>query len=147
MVTEFGMSERLGTVAYGKKEEMVFLGREISEQRNYSEEVAVAIDTEVKALLDEAYQRASDILTEHLPQVTRIVEVLMERETIDGAEIDRFFAAPKPAPRLVGPPAGEPAIAAMRARPAAERPAPERPERPEPDAPAGGHLRPQPALD
>jgi cell division protease FtsH len=145
MVTEYGMSDNLGTVAYGKKEEMIFLGREISEQRNYSEEIAVKIDNEVKAIIDEAYQRATEILTTYMPQMQKIVEVLMEKETIDGVEIDQFFAEPKPKPRLVGPPITEPALVAAAAARAGQE-ALVRTERPEPDAPpAGGMFRPQPA--
>jgi hypothetical protein len=99
MVTEFGMSERLGTIAYGKKDEMVFLGREISEQRNYSEEVAVKIDIEVKAIIDEAYSRATDLLTRYMPQMQQIVGVLME--VLRGAEA---AAAPRrPAARRAAP--------------------------------------------
>ena len=112
MVTEFGMSETLGTIQYGHKEEMVFLGREISEQRNYSEEIAVKIDQEVKRLVDEAYQRATELLTAHMAQLTGIAELLVEKETIEGAELEQFFDAPKPKPRLVGPPLTEPALVA-----------------------------------
>lgn len=146
MVTEYGMSEKMGTIAYGKKDEMVFLGREISEQRNYSEEVAVKIDNEVKAIIDEAYSRATEILTKYMTQLTQIVGVLMEKETIDGTEIDQFFEAPKPRPRLVGPPFNEPALVAATAKRPAASPAEEGGERREPDAPpAGGMFRPQPA--
>ncbi len=112
MVTEYGMSDALGTIAFGHKEEMVFLGRDLGEQRNYSEAVAVQIDHEVKAIIDEAYGRATAVLTRHMPQVQAIVEVLLERETIDGAEIDQFFEEPKPRPRLVGPPVTAPALVA-----------------------------------
>ena len=149
MVTEFGMSEKMGTIAYGKKEEMVFLGREISEQRNYSEDVAVKIDNEVKAIIDEAYGRATELLTRYMDPMVNIVGVLMEKETIDGTEIDRFFAEPKPKPQLVGPPITEPAlVAAAMANQLKqpEQPQIQRPERQEPDAPpAGGMFRPQPA--
>jgi cell division protease FtsH len=148
MVTEFGMSEKMGTIAYGKKEEMVFLGREISEQRNYSEEIAVKIDNEVKAIIDEAYARATELLTRHMTEMVKIVDVLMEKETIDGSEIDKFFAEPKPKPQLVGPPITEPALvaAATANQTKPEQPPVQRPERQEPDAPpAGGIFRPQPA--
>jgi cell division protease FtsH len=75
----------------------------------------------------------------------KIVEVLMEKETIDGVEIDQFFAEPKPKPRLVGPPITEPALVAAAAARAGQE-APVRTERPEPDTPpAGGMFRPQPA--
>ncbi len=145
MVTEFGMSEELGTIQYGHKEEMVFLGREISEQRNYSEEVAVKIDQEVKRLVDEAYERATQLLTAHMAQLTGIAELLVEQETIEGEELERFFDAPKPKPRLVGPPVTEPALVAAStqgATPGDGRA--ERADRQEPDAPPG-RLQPQPA--
>ena len=124
MVTEFGMSENLGTIAYGKKEEMVFLGREISEQRNYSEEIAVKIDQEVKRLVDEAYERATQLLTAHMTELTGIAELLVEQETIEGEELERFFDAPKPKPRLVAPPLTQPALfaATTAAAPAALHP-------------------------
>jgi cell division protease FtsH len=145
MVTEFGMSERLGTVAYGKKEEMVFLGREISEQRNYSEEIAVKIDAEVKSIIDEAYARATDLLTQYMSQMQQIVGVLMEKETIDGTEIDQFFEEPKPQPRRVGPPHAEPhLIAAARINAPGSSPVAE--PRREQEPPSGGLLRPPPAL-
>jgi cell division protease FtsH len=144
MVTEFGMSERLGTIAYGKKEEMVFLGREISEQRNYSEEIAVKIDAEVKAIIDEAYARAMDLLTRYMPQMQQVVGVLMEKETIDGIEIDQFFEEPKPQPRRVGPPHAEPhLIAAARINEPGSSPVGE--PRRDTEPPSGGLLRPQPA--
>ncbi len=150
MVTEFGMSEKMGTIAYGKKEEMVFLGREISEQRNYSEDVAVKIDNEVKAIIDEAYGRATELLTKYMDPMVNIVAVLMEKETIDGTEIDRFFAEPKPKPQLVGPPITEPALVAAamanRVKQDQAQAQLQRPERQEPDAPpVGGIFRPQPA--
>ncbi len=144
MVTEFGMSERMGTIAYGKKEEMVFLGREISEQRNYSEEVAVKIDAEVKTIIDEAYARAMDLLTRYMPQMQQIVGVLMEKETIDGTEIDQFFEEPKPQPRRVGPPHAEPhLIAAARINEPGSSPVAE--PRRDAEPPSGGLFRPQPA--
>jgi cell division protease FtsH len=143
MVTEYGMSERMGTIAYGKKDEMVFLGREISEQRNYSEEVAVKIDNEVKSIIDQAYQRATELLTKHMREMISIVDVLMEKETIDGSEIDQFFEEPKPKPRLVGPPVTEPALVAAQAQAQPER----KVERQEPDSQPspGTFFRPQPA--
>ncbi len=144
MVTEFGMSERLGTVAYGKKEEMIFLGREISEQRNYSEEVAVKIDNEVRSIIDEAYERSMTLLTKYMSQMQQIVTVLMEKETIDGSEIDQFFEEPKPQPRRVGPPHAEPhLIAAAQANQPGTTPVAE--PRREQEPPSGGLLRPQPA--
>jgi cell division protease FtsH len=86
MVTRYGMSERLGPMLFGKSEEMVFLGREISEQRDYSEAVAVIIDEEVKKIVDEAHERAIKILTDHREKVEVIAQRLLEVETIDFEE-------------------------------------------------------------
>ena len=65
MVTEFGMSDKLGPLSFGKRDELVFLGREIGEQRNYSDEVAKQIDEEVRAIIDRAYERAMEVLVKH----------------------------------------------------------------------------------
>ncbi len=86
MVTRFGMSDRLGPMIFGQKEEMVFLGREIAEQRDYSEAIAEIIDEEVKKIVDEAYQRALNVLTEHREELERVARRLMEVETIDYEE-------------------------------------------------------------
>jgi cell division protease FtsH len=104
MVTEFGMSDELGPLALGKKEELVFLGREISEQRNYSDEVAYKIDQEIRRLIDEAYERAEAVLTEHMDKLKAISELLIERETIDADEMEALFTAPRPQAELYGPP-------------------------------------------
>ncbi|MFV2062918.1 MAG: ATP-dependent zinc metalloprotease FtsH, partial [Chloroflexota bacterium] len=92
MVTEFGMSEKLGPLAFGKREEMIFLGREISEQRNYSDEVARQIDDEVRAIIDRAFQRATDVLTTHKDRLTELAEALVAKESIDAAEFEAMFA-------------------------------------------------------
>ncbi len=83
MVTRFGMSDRLGPMIFGQKEEMVFLGREISEQRDYSEAVAEIIDEEVKKIVDEAYQRALTVINEHRDALEAVAQRLLEVETID----------------------------------------------------------------
>ncbi len=101
MVTEYGMSESLGPVALGHKEELVFLGREISEQRNYSDEIAVKIDQEIRKLIDTAYQRATDILTEHKDKLIAMANLLVEKETITGADVEALFDSPRPEPRTV----------------------------------------------
>ncbi len=87
MVCEWGMSEKLGMVEYGEHEDYVFLGRDISKSRNYSEETARLIDAEVKRLIDEAYARARDILTTHRDKLDAIAKGLMEYETLDGSQI------------------------------------------------------------
>ncbi|MFP3854911.1 MAG: ATP-dependent zinc metalloprotease FtsH [Anaerolineales bacterium] len=94
MVTRLGMSEELGPMVYGQKEELVFLGREISEQRDYSESVAEKIDAEVRRLVGDAYQRAVSILTEYRPQLDAVAEKLIEVETIDREEFLEIFDRP-----------------------------------------------------
>src|SRR5947208_497204 len=91
MITRYGMSKKLGPVALGRKEELVFLGREISEQRNYSDEIAYEIDKEVRALVDEAYERAREILTTYRDKLIEISELLIQRETLEGEEFETLF--------------------------------------------------------
>ena len=102
MVTQYGMSERLGPLTFGKKEEMVFLGREISEQRNYSDEVAAKIDAEVREIIDRAYERAKVALTEQRAVLDRLAALLIEKETIEGEEFESLFEGILP-PRSDGP--------------------------------------------
>jgi cell division protease FtsH len=142
MVTEFGMSRTLGPRAFGKKEELVFLGREISEQRNYSEEVAFQIDQEIRELIDAAHEQARVIVDEQKEKLQAIAELLLEAETIEGEELEALFENPRPRPDLVGPPGGRPGSKFVPDAPAAERPA-VRGERDYP--PSTGQLRPQPA--
>ncbi len=94
MVTQWGMSERVGTVQMGHKDELVFLGRDLGEQRNYSEEVAALIDEEVKHLIDEAYETARRILTERRAAMDAVVQRLEVEETIDAAQLDEILAHP-----------------------------------------------------
>ena len=91
MVTQLGMSESLGLVKLGKKREEIFLGRDISEDRNYSEEIAYAIDKEVKAVIDECYERAKEILTEHRDLLDKIAAVLLEREVLLSEDFDELM--------------------------------------------------------
>jgi len=86
MVCEFGMSD-LGPLTFGKKEEQIFLGREINQHRDYSEETAIRIDSEVKRFIDNAYKSAHDILDQNRDVLTRIANALLEREVLDAAEI------------------------------------------------------------
>jgi cell division protease FtsH len=99
MVTRYGMSKKLGPIAFGKQEEMVFLGREISEQRNYSDEVAYEIDKEVRALIDSGYARAKKILTDNRDKLIEISELLIQKETLEGDEFERLFDVERPQPR------------------------------------------------
>jgi cell division protease FtsH len=100
MVTQWGMSEKLGTVTIGHKEELVFLGRDLGEQRNFSEEVAQLIDEEVRSLIKEAYETAKRILTEQRAKMDMVVERLKVEETIDAAQLEEIVAAPPRAATL-----------------------------------------------
>ena len=91
MVTRYGMSEKLGPRTFGNREELVFLGREISEQRNYSEEVAEQIDDEVKRIIGNAYTKAKEILTTYRARLDAVAERLIHEETIEGAEFEAMF--------------------------------------------------------
>jgi cell division protease FtsH len=86
MVCEWGMSE-LGPLSFGKKEEQIFLGREIAQHRDYSEETAIRIDEQVKKLVQGAYDTAGQILNEHSDALVKIAETLLEREILDGNEV------------------------------------------------------------
>ena len=88
MVTEYGMSETLGPVTLGRKEHEIFLGRDISENRDYSEEIANKIDKEVRTIIESAYSKAKDILTKNKSKLKKIARNLMERETLEGKELD-----------------------------------------------------------
>ena len=86
MVCEWGMSE-LGPMSFGKKEEQIFLGREIAQHRDYSEATAILIDEQVRKLVDEGYDRARKIIEARSDGLARIAEALLEREVLDGAEV------------------------------------------------------------
>ena len=91
MVCEWGMSERLGPLTFGKKDEEIFLGREISRAREYSEKTAQLIDDEIKRIVTNAADKARAILTEHIDALHRIAQALLERETLDGNELDELI--------------------------------------------------------
>ncbi|TFH36415.1 MAG: ATP-dependent metallopeptidase FtsH/Yme1/Tma family protein [Anaerolineales bacterium] len=93
MVTRLGMSDELGPMVYGQKEELIFLGREISEQRDYSESIAEKIDAEVRILVNDAYERAKKLLIKHRIQLDAIAERLIEVETIDREQFLKIFDA------------------------------------------------------
>lgn len=105
MVTRYGMSKKLGPRTFGKREEMVFLGREISEQRDYSDRVAKTIDEEVRRLIQTAYDTAKRILTEERVRLDHISDYLLEHETIDEEQVPDLFDAPFDAPPAAGMPA------------------------------------------
>ena len=105
MITEFGMSQRLGPRTFGKREEMIFLGKEIHEQRNYSDKVAEEIDEEVESLVKEAYSRATEIITGNKPRLKYIADYLIEKETIDDTTFDKLLNDAIPEPDLEAAPA------------------------------------------
>ncbi|HET59531.1 MAG TPA: ATP-dependent zinc metalloprotease FtsH, partial [Chloroflexi bacterium] len=94
MVTRLGMSEKLGPRVYGQKEEMIFLGREISEQRDYSESVAQEIDEEVFHLVDAAFDRAMTILRQYQDKLEAVAHALLEQETLSAKEFNDIFPSP-----------------------------------------------------
>jgi len=144
MVTEFGMST-LGPLAFGKKDELVFLGREISEQRNYSDPIAFKIDEEIRGIIDRAHVAAKAVITEHFGKLEVIAQLLIREETIEGEELEALFDTPRPAPDLVGPPTGRPSARTQEQTGQREPVQPQRPEPREPDSPGFGRLTPQPA--
>lgn len=91
MVCEWGMSEKMGPLTFGKKEEEIFLGREIAQHRDYSEQTAILIDDEVKKIVDKAMQRAESILKENMDTLHRLSAALLEREILDAEEIDKVM--------------------------------------------------------
>jgi len=99
VVCEFGMSEDLGPIAYGQKQELVFLGREISEQRDYSDDTARLIDEEVRRVVEEASQRARTTLEEHREGLDMIAQRLREVETLDGDELQKLLERVGPRPQ------------------------------------------------
>ncbi len=92
MVTQWGMSDKLGTVAMGHREELVFLGRDLGEQRNYSEEVAAIIDEEIRSIVDHGHKTATVILTQQRRQMDLVVEQLKIVETLDASQLDDILA-------------------------------------------------------
>jgi cell division protease FtsH len=95
MVCEWGMSEGMGPLTFGKKEEQIFLGREIAQHRDYSERTAIMIDEEVKKLVDDAHNKALKILKDNLDILHHLAEALLENEVIDGNEVDAIIRGEK----------------------------------------------------
>ena len=133
MVTQWGMSERLGPRTFGRKEELVFLGREISETRNYSEKVAEEIDEEVRRIIDKAHQTAKKVLTKNKAKLNQMVKVLLEEETLEAEALAQLLQAPVDA---------EVPLKRKEPKPEAAEPSGEKKEAPSPQ-PA---VQPQPGL-
>jgi cell division protease FtsH len=124
MVCEWGMSDRMGQVSFGKKDESIFLGREMAMHKNFSEETAEKIDDEIKRIVDESYRRAFTILQENEQILHNLSNCLVEKENLTGAEVDDIIAGIAPLctgkkPETVATP-----------EPAAETPQPEQTEEP-----------------
>jgi cell division protease FtsH len=102
MVTEWGMSDKLGPLAFGKRDEMIFLGREIGEQRNYSDDVAKMIDEEVRALIEHGYARATQVLTEYKGKLLTLADKLIAEETVESEEFEKIFDDVPPKQNLHG---------------------------------------------
>ena len=96
MVCEYGMSERLGTLSYGHREGMVFLGRDIGDERNYSGQTAILIDEEIRRIVEECHQQARALVTQHRDRLKRLTDALLEKEVLDGDEAKRIVMAGAP---------------------------------------------------
>jgi cell division protease FtsH len=104
MIRSWGMSESLGPLSFAKNEEQVFLGREIAQHRDYSEETARKIDSEVNRLVTRSYERAQSVLTDHIDVLHKLAEQLLEKETILGAELDEIIRQVRPGIQLPNKP-------------------------------------------
>src|SRR5260221_2317580 len=98
MVTQFGMSDAIGPMAVGDREQEIFLGREVVQRREISDSTAQLVDEEVKRILTNAFSDATRILTERRPALDRVAAALLERETLDRDEVELVVAAKNPAP-------------------------------------------------
>jgi cell division protease FtsH len=98
MVCEWGMSEKMGPLSYGKKEEQIFLGREFATHEDYSEETAKNIDAEVMSLVMRNYEKSKSLLNEHIDILHKIAKELLEKEVLSGEEIDALIGDHLPKP-------------------------------------------------
>ena len=139
MVCEWGMSKELGPMTFGKREEQVFLGRDIAHHKDYSEHTAIEIDREVRRIIDDAYQKARQLLSDHSPLLQAVAERLLEKEVLDGAEVESMVKAFKE---------GRPMPASLPAADGSSR-APSEVGKPKPvdqEAPVAPGLPPKPVL-
>jgi len=102
MVCEWGMSEKLGPITFGKREELIFLGREVTQQQDYSESTAEEIDREVKSLVVESYNRSKELISENKDKLEAMADALLERESLDGDEIQMILRGEELPPKLNG---------------------------------------------
>jgi len=96
MVCEFGMSENLGHLTFGRKNHQVFLGRDITEERNYSDQTAQLIDKEVRSIVDSAYNHARDLLKDNKERLINLADVLLEKEVLSAQEARKAAGMPEP---------------------------------------------------
>ena len=133
MVCEWGMSGTMGPLTFGKKEEQIFLGREIAQHQDYSEDTALRIDQEVKRFVTDNYARAQAIITEHKQRVLDMADALLARETLDAEQVNRISAG-LPLAEPASPGAGTPSAQPRDTKSPKERPAaaivPQLPPRP-----------------
>jgi ATP-dependent metalloprotease FtsH len=119
MVTRFGMSDKLGPLTFGKREDMIFLGKEITSSKDYSDQTAMLIDTEVRGIIEKAHEQALRLLRENLDKLHLLAKTLLERETINGDQMNRLLHGEKlePLPRPADPGEMPPTAAAPVTRP------------------------------
>ena len=103
MICEYGMSEKLGAVTFGHRQDQVFLGRDIGRDKDYSEEVAAQIDSEIRQFIDEAYQGTVKLLQDNIDKLHLIAEALIERETLEGYEVQQLMENGKILPKQEKP--------------------------------------------
>ncbi len=103
MVCEWGMSDEMGPLTFGKKEEQIFLGREIAQHQDYSEDTAIKIDQEVRRIISTNYERARDAITSHKDALMRMAEELLSREVLDGEQVKKIVAGEELAAKVVAP--------------------------------------------
>jgi cell division protease FtsH len=96
MVTTYGMSDKLGPRTFGRREELVFLGKELHEERDYSERTAQEIDEEVHSIISKAYERAKGILTQNKAKLDQIARELIDKESLEGEGLEALFNSPLP---------------------------------------------------
>jgi len=130
MVCEWGMSDAMGPLTFGKKEEQIFLGREIAQHQDYSEDTALRIDQEVKRFVTDSYTRAQKILLEHKLKVLDLADALLARETLDAEQVRRIAAGLRidETAESVTPTPREPRVAREKERPSIVPPLQPRPQ-------------------
>ena len=142
MIKRYGMSEALGPRTFGKREELVFLGREISEERDYGDKVAEEIDEEVKGLMVMAFHRAEEILVDHKPKLVRLAEYLIEHETVSGDRLGPILSDDEPGEDL-----GTPAVPPVPPETPSYAPVPPPAPVPQPAPSLSSQSDPTPATD